>query len=429
VGSAQRIANYSAAGVAQLISMYSKPRGALVSLLPVILGITPNTGPVAAGTLVRITGINFEGVSGVTIGGAPCTSLIVGGGIITCYAPAGSTGAQDVVVTGPAGSATLAGGFTYAAAFAAPTITSLSRDLGDIAGGGQSIIINGTNLSSASACSFGGTAATITGNTSTTVTVTLPAKAAGSTTVTVTTPGGTSGTLSFEFWSPVQVTGISAYLDASKGVTGGAAVSAWLDQSSNARNFVQATGANKPAQTASVFGTMPSIRFTPQQWVRLGTPVVLASGQSVFAVAKWTASTTFAGSGAQPDCPLTILGDAAGGFGSFGTDAGVIRQVRYAGANVNTDRGSGLNDGNPRLIGATFDTVTNVNAYVGATQQGSTDAGSANDTRNEYDSVGAGASTNGWSGDLGAVVIVSGIISGGDLTKLNKWAQQRWGTP
>lgn len=125
MGSASRISNYSAVGVAQLISMYSKPRGALVALAPVVLGISPNTGPAAGGTLVRITGYNFENVSSVTIGGAACTGLIVGGGIITCYSPAGS-GAQNVVVTGPGGASTLAGGFIYPGSAFDPATLSLT---------------------------------------------------------------------------------------------------------------------------------------------------------------------------------------------------------------------------------------------------------------------------------------------------------------
>jgi hypothetical protein len=87
----------------------------------------------------------------------------------------------------------------------APTITSLNYSQGDVAGGGQSIIATGTNLLGATSASFGGTAATVTGSTSTTATITLPAKAAGVTTVTVTTPSGTSGTLAFEFWSPASL--------------------------------------------------------------------------------------------------------------------------------------------------------------------------------------------------------------------------------
>ena len=103
-------------------------------------------------------------------------------------------------------------------AAAAPVLSSLNFTLADT-GGGDSITITGTNLASASSCTVGGTAATITANTSTSLTFTMPAKAAGSYSVQVTTAGGSSNTLALEAWSPAQITGIEAYFDSRKGVT------------------------------------------------------------------------------------------------------------------------------------------------------------------------------------------------------------------
>lgn len=68
-----------------------------------------------------------------------------------------------------------------------PTITSLGAASGCV---GSSLVINGTNLTGATAVTIGGTAATITGNTATTVTVTVGTGTTG--TVQVTTPGGTA---------------------------------------------------------------------------------------------------------------------------------------------------------------------------------------------------------------------------------------------
>ena len=68
-----------------------------------------------------------------------------------------------------------------------PTITSLSNTSGCV---GSSLVINGTNLTGATAVTIGGTAATITGNTATTVTVTVGTGTTG--TVQVTTPNGTA---------------------------------------------------------------------------------------------------------------------------------------------------------------------------------------------------------------------------------------------
>src|SRR5438128_3899256 len=84
---------------------------------------------------------------------------------LTVTTPAHAAGAVDVVVTTSGGTATSTGGYTY---LAAPTSTSISPASAPVAGGQSSVVITGTNLSGATSVTFGGTAATITHNTSTT---------------------------------------------------------------------------------------------------------------------------------------------------------------------------------------------------------------------------------------------------------------------
>lgn len=87
----------------------------------------------------------------------------------------------------------------------APTYSSLSVSVGDISGG-YPCVLTGTNLSSAS-LTFGGTSATITGNTATTITFTVPAHATGLVGLTVTTAGGSvSPTNVFRYFSPAELT-------------------------------------------------------------------------------------------------------------------------------------------------------------------------------------------------------------------------------
>lgn len=74
---------------------------------------------------------------------------------------------------------------------AGPAIQSITPNTG-LPTGGTSVVIDGTNLGSASSVTFGGAAASINGNTSTSITVTTPAHAAGAVDVVVTTPGGTA---------------------------------------------------------------------------------------------------------------------------------------------------------------------------------------------------------------------------------------------
>jgi hypothetical protein len=85
---------------------------------PVVLSISPDTGPTVGGTFVTIYGENFdENGATVTIGGASATSVtVVCPFEITCLTPSGSVGAADVVVTNTASSlaaSPLTGGFTY----------------------------------------------------------------------------------------------------------------------------------------------------------------------------------------------------------------------------------------------------------------------------------------------------------------------------
>lgn len=316
------------------------------------------------------------------------------------------------------------------AAGAAPTLASLNFSLGDTAGGGQAVVATGTNCASVTSVTIFGNVVAPTSTTATTVTFALPAHASGTGTVSLTGPGGTSGTLSFEYWTPSQATGVDAHLDANKGVTAVAtAVGTWVDQSANARSFGQATGANKPTQVAAVFGSLPCIRMTPQQWVRLATKITQAAGRSVFWVGKWTSADAAAAD--TNNTPLTVVGDSTGGvYTCVGASAATVALQQFSAGPTLYTKGSGLNDGNARLVGWTHDhTSGDAKAYVGATQAGTTAAAIGYQTGfNGYDSIGVGfGDVDGFAGDLGAVVIVNGVISGGDLTKLYAWSQQRFG--
>ena len=87
-----------------------------VAPAPTVTAISPSSGPTVAGRAVTITGTDFTGATSVTIGGTAATSVVVVGATsITAVTPAGSLGAQDVVVTTGSGPGTLSSGYTYAA--------------------------------------------------------------------------------------------------------------------------------------------------------------------------------------------------------------------------------------------------------------------------------------------------------------------------
>jgi hypothetical protein len=96
------------------------------------------------------------------------------------------------------------------AAVAAPTVTSVSPNSGSTAGG-TAVTITGTNFASGATVTFGGTAATnVVVASSTTITATTPAQAAGAVTVTVTV-NGQSGSLAnaFTYLAAPTVTSVS----------------------------------------------------------------------------------------------------------------------------------------------------------------------------------------------------------------------------
>ena len=163
---------------------------------PTVTSVTPNNGPTAGGTSVSIVGTNLSSTTAVSFGGtAAATFANVDATHVTATSPAHAAGTVDVTVTTSGGgtSGIVAGDhFTFNAP-PLPTVTSVTPNNGSTAGG-TSVSIVGTNLSGATAVSFGGTAAATFSNVDAThVNATSPAHAAGQVDVTVTTGAGTSG--------------------------------------------------------------------------------------------------------------------------------------------------------------------------------------------------------------------------------------------
>ncbi|MFE3798846.1 IPT/TIG domain-containing protein [Nocardia tengchongensis] len=91
--------------------------------------------------------------------------------------------------------ATTAGGTSNGVSYtyvAVPTLTTITPNAGPVAGG-TTVVLTGTNLTGATAVSFGATPATsFSVDSDTQITAVAPAGTAGTVLVTVTTPGGTS---------------------------------------------------------------------------------------------------------------------------------------------------------------------------------------------------------------------------------------------
>ena len=75
-------------------------KSATVSQVPFVNSMSPNNGPIAGGTSVTITGVDFATGATVTFGGGSATNVVVvNATTITATTPAGSAGAVAVTVT------------------------------------------------------------------------------------------------------------------------------------------------------------------------------------------------------------------------------------------------------------------------------------------------------------------------------------------
>ena len=195
----------------------------LTATTPTVTGISPTSGPAAGGTTVVITGTNLSSATGVKFGTTSATGLTANTATsITATAPAG-TGTVDVTVTTASGTSatSVADQFTY---IPAPTITSINTTSGPTAGG-TTVIITGTNLSSATGVKFGTNSATgLTANTATSITVTAPAGSAGTVDVTLTTAGGTSATSAADQFTYVAAPTVTSLATTSGPTAGGTTV-------------------------------------------------------------------------------------------------------------------------------------------------------------------------------------------------------------
>ena len=189
---------------------------------PAVTGVSPAAGPLAGGTRVTITGTSLAGATAVKFGGIPATINGDTATQIVATSPAGAAGIVDVTVVTPNGTSAASPSDQFAY-LAAPAVTGVSPTAGPLAGG-ISVTITGTNLAGAAAVDFGGTAALITKDTATQITVTSPAGTAGPVDVTVVTPGGTSAMSSSDLFTYAAPPAVTAIAPSAGLATGGTSV-------------------------------------------------------------------------------------------------------------------------------------------------------------------------------------------------------------
>ena len=164
--------------------------------------VVPSSGPVAGGTVVTLTGANFQSGVLVSFGAADASGVtFISGTQIQAVTPPQPAGVVNVSVLNPDGQgATLANAFTYTGTPApAPQVNSISPTSGP-SGGGTATTINGANFQSGATVSFGGISApAVTVPSTAQIQAVTPGVPAGTVDVTVTNPDGQSGTLASGF--------------------------------------------------------------------------------------------------------------------------------------------------------------------------------------------------------------------------------------
>ncbi|MEO8427101.1 MAG: IPT/TIG domain-containing protein [Verrucomicrobiota bacterium] len=174
------------------------------SLPPVIDSVSPASGSI--GTQVIISGANLAGATVVRFNGVDALySIGFSGSTINATVPSGATSGPLTIVT-PGGLGTSSVNFAVTAA-PPPVITDFSPDTGQV---GDSVTINGLNLSGATSVQFNGASAafTVFGGS---IIATVPVVATSGK-VTVTTPTGSassSGVFTVATTPSPSITGIS----------------------------------------------------------------------------------------------------------------------------------------------------------------------------------------------------------------------------
>ncbi len=167
--------------------------GAPILPVPTVTGVSPDSGPVAGGTTVIVSGTDLAANATVDFGGVPATGVSCTTTQCTAVAPAGGAGPVDVTVATDGGTSAVADADRYVYLTPPPprpTVTGVSPASGSGAGG-DIVTVTGTDLTNATVA-FGLVQARDATCSATSCTVTSPPNGAGPVDVRATTEGGTS---------------------------------------------------------------------------------------------------------------------------------------------------------------------------------------------------------------------------------------------
>ncbi len=168
-----------------------------VGVPPTVSGVAPNSGPIAGGNSVVITGTGFDGATSVVFGSAgPASDFTVDSDTqITAVAPnSPRAGTRNILVRTPQGRSAVVAADRYTYVGTTATITEVTPDSGPVAGG-NSVVITGTGFLGTTVVLFGaaGAADSFTVDSDTQITaIAPPAAGEGVRHIRVRSPQGTS---------------------------------------------------------------------------------------------------------------------------------------------------------------------------------------------------------------------------------------------
>lgn len=237
---------------------------------PTIGALSPSKGPVGGGPTITLTGTNFLGVTGVTIGGQAATNVSVTSEaeLTLTLPPVPASGPKTVVITAAGGTASKANGFTYVDP---PTIIGdISPPQGPVTGG-TLVTITGTNLSHNPSITIGGQSATnLVIVSDSMLRANAPSGAVGAQTVVVTTIGGSATRVAGFTYIPAPIIG---GVSPSQGPLGG-------------NTEITITGSNLTGASSVTIGGLPANGITPvnSTTLKARTPQVQTAGPRNVAV-------------------------------------------------------------------------------------------------------------------------------------------------
>jgi hypothetical protein len=248
-------------------------------------------------------------------------------------------------------------------------------------------------------------------------------------------------------FTPAEITGLKAWYDASDTSSislSGSAVTQWNDKSGNGFHVTQGTAAQRPSSGINTINSKNVLTYggndvlkaaTASDWIFLHN----ATGSTVFAVsisdntaaAEFPIFATSTGS-SQVGCGFRIAYDPPldkfSPFVSTGGGSGtLVSLIAAGGVTVGTAfYASGVWDNNNATLANRSKWRQNGGAESGSNTQDDAPV-SSNPASALLIGANDNSGTTGYTGKIAEIILYTGVLSSGDITKVNSYLASKWG--